>query len=83
MYVMDLFDNKTMDMVVSYLLGATVNSNENVTCKVNIFFFQIMNFESFLDKIKSQGISRISKTSGHPELTADFSGSLLVTISHK
>ena len=35
---MRLFDNKTMDLIISYQLGATVNSYENVTCKENIFF---------------------------------------------
>ena len=37
MYVMRLFDNKTMDLTISYLLGAIVNSYENVSCKENIF----------------------------------------------
>ena len=35
---MHLFDNKTIDLVISYLLSDTVNSYENVTCKENIFF---------------------------------------------
>ena len=37
MYIMHLFDNKTMDLIISYLLSATINSYENVTCKENIF----------------------------------------------
>ena len=37
MFVMHLFDSKTLDLVVSYLLGVTVNYYENVTCKGNIF----------------------------------------------
>ena len=36
MYAMHPFDNKTMDMIISYPLGATVSSYENVTCKENI-----------------------------------------------
>ena len=34
---MHLFHNKTMDWVVSYRLGVTVNSHEKVTCKENLF----------------------------------------------
>ena len=38
MHVMRLFHNETMDLIESYLLGATVNSYQNVTCKKNTFF---------------------------------------------
>ena len=34
---MRVLDNKTMDLIKSYLLGVTVNSYEHVTCKENIF----------------------------------------------
>ena len=83
MYVIRLFDNKTMDSIISYLLGATVNSYENVTCKENIFLnLEILKVQGpfqdlllkpghlpgyFQGKIKSQDISRVSRTSGHPD----------------
>ena len=37
LYAMCLFNNKTMNLITSYLPGATVNSYENVTCKENTF----------------------------------------------
>ena len=48
MYVMHLFDNKTIDLIISYLLDATINSYENVTCKESLFLiykFQIFNLK--------------------------------------
>ena len=32
------YAHRTMDLIISCQLGATVNSSENVTCKENIFF---------------------------------------------
>ena len=31
------FYNKTMDLIISYLLGVTVNPYENVTCNETMF----------------------------------------------
>ena len=64
--VMYLFDNKIMDLI-SYLLGDTVNSYENVTCKENIFF-KFMKFEIF--NLKNQGpfqdlLLKMGHFSGH------------------
>ena len=45
---MRLFDNKTIHLIINYLLDATVNSYENVTCKENIFLiykFRIFNLK--------------------------------------
>ena len=45
---MHLFDNKTIELIISYLLDATVNSYEDVTCKENTFLiykFQIFNLK--------------------------------------
>ena len=61
------FDNKTMELVISYLIGATVNSYKNVTCEEVIFLnLWILNLKiqgPFQDKIKSKNISRISRIS--------------------
>ena len=93
---MRLLDDKTIDLIISYLLDATVNSYENVTCKENIFLiykFRIFNLKvqgpfqdlllkmcncpgHFQDKIKSQDISRISRTSGHPVYVSYHTGEL-------